>query len=364
MAMWTISNRFPNLPSKIQKLNEKNIRLVNNYDFLRVFAALCIIYSHSYELLNLKNKEVLIELTNGKINFSFIGLSIFFSISGYLIAKSADCSPSIINYIWKRFLRIQPLLIVLCILTIFFAGIFYTSISAKEYFSNIQTWTYFRNIFPMFGIQFSLPGVFESALRPNEINGSLWTLIVEERLYILMIFPLLLRNNTKNYFLIFMLFLNLFYLIHFSIFSEKLISYFNESSFFYALIFLNASALYHLKINFSGRLRLYIPVSFILFLFAFYFSSLGFLYFYSIPVLVNSFACVKGCLNRFGKYGDFTYGIYIFSFPVQQILIVSNIGELQPLQIFIFTLLIVVPIATLTWNLIEKPCLKLKHKLQ
>lgn len=96
-------------------------RLNNNYDFLRVFAALCITLTHSYNLLQQSELEPLMKFSGQRVDFSFIGLSIFFSVSGYLVAKSAITSPSFKNYVWKRFLRIQPLLIVVCILSVLFS---------------------------------------------------------------------------------------------------------------------------------------------------------------------------------------------------------------------------------------------------
>jgi peptidoglycan/LPS O-acetylase OafA/YrhL len=97
-------------------------RFQNNYDFLRIFAAFCIIFFHSFALLGKSAEDPLFQLSGGQVHFSFVGLSIFFCISGYLIAKSAVKSPTVINYFWKRLLRIQPLLLVTCFFTIFLLG--------------------------------------------------------------------------------------------------------------------------------------------------------------------------------------------------------------------------------------------------
>ena len=109
-------------------------RFQNNYDFLRIFAALTIIFFHSFALLLKTKQEPLVRLSGGRINFSFIGLSIFFCISGYLIARSAVRSPTLGNYLWKRLLRIQPLLILTCFLTVFILGPFVTEISLSQIF--------------------------------------------------------------------------------------------------------------------------------------------------------------------------------------------------------------------------------------
>ncbi len=336
-----------------------NERFQNNYDFLRLFAACSIIFYHSFSLLRKTHEEPLYELTNGRINFGFIGLSIFFCISGYLIAKSAVKSPTIINYLWKRLLRVQPLLIITCILTVFIC-VFFTNLSAKDYFSNGNTWSYFRNIMPVFGLQFTLPGVFIHNVAENGVNGSLWTLILEERLYLVMCIVFLLKKEYSHYFVLFILILNVFYLTNRFMFDGEMMTYFSGLPFFYALLFLNSAALYSLNIRFSKSLFLFIAFGLAVFIIAIILPALDFLYFFSLPVLVNTLAQIKGIANYAGKYGDFTYGVYVFSFPVQQMFIAAGIVGLDPYVLFLFTLLIVFPMAILSWNLVEKRFLGLK----
>jgi peptidoglycan/LPS O-acetylase OafA/YrhL len=334
-------------------------RFQNNYDFLRLFAAFSIIFYHSFSLLHQAGSEPLMQLTKGRLNFSLIGLSIFFCISGFLIAKSAARSPGVVNYLWKRFLRIQPLLIVTCILTVFIC-VFFSNLSAKDYFSNRHTWSYFRNIMPVFGLQFTLPGVFVHNIAEHGVNGSLWTLILEERLYILMSIIFLLRKKYKSYIVLFIAVLNFFYLANRFFFDGEMVRYFTSLPFFYALLFLNSAALYFLKINFSNSLFFFVSFSLVAFITGVLFPSLNFLYFFSIPVLVNSVAQIKGITNHAGKYGDFTYGIYVFSFPVQQMFIAAGVVKENPFALFLYTIVIVFPMAVLSWNLVEKKCLKLK----
>lgn len=336
---------------------QQNERLHNNYDFLRVFAALSITFTHSYNLLKQDADEVLMILTNQKIDFSFVGLCIFFSISGYLIAKSAVTSPSFKNYLWKRFLRIQPLLVVVCILSVFILGPMFTSFNTVDYFKNINAYTYFRNVMPLFGIQFGLPEVFNNNIAEPGINGSMWTLVVEERLYLIIGLLFLLKGNKKKWFAYFVGILNFVWLIHNVFFNHHLIEYLNGAHIFYALIFLNASCFYLLNINFNIKPLLFLfgaPVI----LFLAQFSSLNeSIQVITIPLLVFAFAHVKAVTNHIGKYGDFTYGIYIFSFPVQQILIALKLVNNNPLLLFFFTLLIVIPMAILSWHLVEKKML-------
>ncbi len=333
-------------------------RFQNNYDFLRIFAALCIIFFHSFGLLGKIKNEPLFEFTKGQINFSFIGLSIFFCISGYLIAKSAVKSPTVKNYLWKRLLRIQPLLIVTCFLTVFLLGLFLTQLSITNYFSDFQTYSYFRNVLPVFGLQFTLPGVFVHNLGDKGVNGSLWTLIVEERLYLLAAVIFLYRKDKAWYLFFLIVLVNIVFIINRFFFYGEMIPYLSGAAFFYSLLFLNSAALYLIKFDFSKHLVLIIVMSTLCFFMGIVFPLLDIIYIFSIPLLINSLAKIKGPTNYFGKYGDFTYGTYVFSFPVQQVLITKGISN--PYLLFLFTLLIVFPMAVLSWNLIEKQFLKLK----
>ena len=338
-------------------------RLNNNYDFLRIFAALCITLTHSYNLILKNEDEPLMMITGNHFDFSFVGLSIFFSISGYLIAKSATTSSSFKNYIWKRFLRIQPMLVVRCLLSVFLIGPVFSSLNVNEYFREKNTYTYFRNTMPLFGIQFTLPQVFTNNIAENGVNGSLWTLIVEERLYLLLGLLFLFKSYSKKILLSLILILNILYFLHFVFFNENLIKYFNDSHVFYALIFLNASALFLLDLDFSKYLKSgLIFTGIISLLILSVFSSLEkSIHVILLPVIVNLIAHLKGFTNKAGRYGDFTYGIYAFSFPVQQILIATKIIKDKPLNLFFLTLLIVIPIAILTWHLMEKKMLVLKN---
>jgi peptidoglycan/LPS O-acetylase OafA/YrhL len=146
------------------------------------------------------------------------------------------------------------------------------------------------------------------------------------------------------------------------LFSGEILPYLSTAGFYYALLFLNSACLYLLRFRFRKNQFLVISVSFICVLIGIVFPRLNLVFFFALPVLVNSIARIKGKLNFAGKYGDFTYGTYVFSFPVQQILIAK--GIINPYYLFGITIIIVFPLAILSWNLIEYPFLKLKHKVK
>jgi len=334
-------------------------RQQNNYNILRLLAAIFITFSHSFDLLKLSEKEPLNQISSQTIQFSFIGLCIFFSCSGYLIAKSACTSFSFKNYIWKRFLRIQPLLIVWCFIAIFIIGFLFTSLSSTNYFTNNDTWAYLKTIFPAWGIRFSLPQVFTNNIAENGVNGSLWSLVIEERLYLLIALVFLFRSAAKTFFISIIVLLNVVYYVSTVSLQGQLLYNLNTSSSFYSMVFLNASLLYFLRIEFSKSISALLFCSFILLVGSFF--GLEFLKVITIPVFIIAVSQIKSITNRVGKYGDFTYGIYIFSFPTQQILIANKCVS-NPFVLFFSTLLIVLPLAIISWHLLEKRMMRLKNK--
>lgn len=60
---------------------------------------------------------------------------------------------------------------------------------------------------------------------------------------------------------------------------------------------------------------------------------------------------------------DLSYGVYIYAFPMQQLLIVCGLRFLKPLVFFPVATLATLPMAALSWFLVEKPALSLKSRL-
>ncbi len=333
-------------------------RQKNNFDFLRLVAALCVTFAHSFNYSFPKFTEPLDTLTNGKLNFSYLGLCTFFSLSGYLIAKSVHSSSSLKHFFWKRLLRIQPLLIVVCLATVFLLGPLFTTLTLGEYFSSIHTWTYLRTVFPLTGVQFTLPGVF-TGYRETGVNGSLWTLVVEERLYLFIALIFFLTKIGKQTWFALTALTNLYFII--TLVAPKLaVVPVNYLTLFFILLFMNAASLYEMQINFQKNHFKLIGAALLFYVPSFLNPKLVFLQVLFLPVLVISIAYIKGWLNKAGKYGDFSYAIYVTSFPVQQMLCSIKILKENPYLQFSCTVAIVLPLAVLSWHFIEKKMLAYK----
>jgi len=156
----------------------------NNFTIIRLIAAITVIISHSYDVTGNALHEPLRRISKEYLVFSDIGLTAFFTISGYLVSKSLQNSNKISSFFAKRFLRIYPALIVVVVLTVFVIGPIFSQTSVQAYFSDSKTWLYLTTIGAL-RIRYILPGLFNSNnFFIKSVNASLWSITLELKLYI------------------------------------------------------------------------------------------------------------------------------------------------------------------------------------
>lgn len=150
----------------------------NNFHLLRLLAALAVIYGHAYPIVGASGGDIYLQLVGNKF-IGGVAVDVFFVISGLLIASSLERG-SLFRYAWARVLRIFPALVVCTALCAFVLGPMLTT--SGNYFGDVQAWRYFVNNASNWRTEYFLPGVFAS--HPDKaVNGSLWSLPVEFRLY-------------------------------------------------------------------------------------------------------------------------------------------------------------------------------------
>ncbi|MEZ4589036.1 MAG: acyltransferase [Gemmatimonadales bacterium] len=157
----------------------------NNFDLLRLAAALQVVVLHGYRHLEL-GTEGLPGLIHQVLGY-FPGVPIFFVISGFLIAGSWERSPDLKRYGRSRLLRIYPALWVAFVAALAIA-IFWGAIGAASLWSpRFWAWTVAQLSF----VQFYNPP-FLRDFGVGVINGSLWTIPVELAFYLAI--PILYRT--------------------------------------------------------------------------------------------------------------------------------------------------------------------------
>lgn len=329
----------------------------NNFTALRILFAWLVLYGHSFAITRQGVVDPLKSLFQGSTWIGEVAVSGFFAISGFLVAASF-ARRGFFDYAVSRMLRIYPALVVCVVLTVLVIGPLFTSLPVSDYFANAGTWDYLWNATLLQPIEWRLPGVFEE-LRRYAVNGSLWTLPVEVSCYILLavagVAGLLHSRPLTNLTIIALV---LYGSQHFS--DLPLIG-FREKWSRPAIFFLWGVAFYANRERFPlhGGLALVAAMTawFSLgeswFLLAFP-PTFGYLVFY--------LAYRSPFLNIDGRIGDISYGMYIYAWPAQQ-MVVSWFPAEGPYFNTALATLLVVPAALLSWHGLEKPALKLKGRL-
>ena len=332
----------------------------NNFNLIRFIAASLVLYSHCYPLaLGTGHADPLYHAVG--MSWGTISVDVFFITSGFLIAGSFFSKASVTAFVWARILRIYPALIVSLLFCVFVVGLAFTTLTAYDYLSDPKTHRFLtKNITLLSAIRYQLPGVFADLPYPNVVNGSLWTLPYEIKMYAcLAILGSALRylHARFGWRVLRLTFLG----VALTALAASLVNHFwpfasPEFIRLFSMFFLGVGFyVYRERIYLSSRL--FVVLLTILLLSAASQGSFFVAYSLSLPYMVFFAAYVaSGSIRRFNQVGDYSYGIYIYAFPVQQ-----SVAHLIP-GVSVTTMLVTALTATfvlsfLSWHVIEKKCL-------
>lgn len=337
----------------------------NNYNLIRILAALAVLFGHSFALL--KQPEPLGQDLG--ISLGSIAVDLFFIASGFLVTVSLLRRPSLRDYLLARALRIYPALLVVLLLTVFVLGALMTSLPLAAYYSHPQIYYYLHKCLSLVtGAAYYLPGVFETNPYKAAVNGSLWTMVYEVKMYIFLAIFWALCHISKKHGLLLFRCLILFAVAISGIFGlfQNFSKIENNPSYSLFFMFFSGAAYAVLKEKVQLSARLFWPLCIAL-LGSALLSSLALdtrafflVYQLSIAYILFYLAYVPaGLLRKYNALGDYSYGVYIYAFPVQQTLIALypgiSVTELTALAVTLTLLL-----ALLSWHLIEQRALTLK----
>lgn len=294
----------------------------------------------------------------GWLPLGALGVYIFFAISGYLVAQSWQSDPHPVRFLQRRVLRIFPGLIVCTVLSVVFLGPLLTSLPILDYLSHPATRGYFSNI--VLYITFHLPGVFETNRVANAVNGSLWSLPAEFSMYLALALFGLLRVPRLGWVALaigLMLLSGMWamrsqdMLVFYRTDLRQVVScgvYFwvGAASYRYGLkrIFSTTSVFLAIIawLCLSRWIEMFVVASWVF-----------------LPFLSLAFGLASNSwLSRLADY-DYSYGIYIYAFPVQQT--VAKLWPQMPIELYLaITFSATVALAAMSWHWIERPALRLK----
>ena len=153
----------------------------NAFDAIRLGAALLVLVSHAWVLTGRADAEPFAPLLGHVTDGGGLAVGVFFVLSGFLIARSAQVHPWR-DYVRARALRIYPAFAVVIVLQAFVLGPLVTRLPTAPYLTDPATWAGFARAL-MFSPPAGLPGVFTGVPAAGQVNGSLWTLRIEALCY-------------------------------------------------------------------------------------------------------------------------------------------------------------------------------------
>jgi peptidoglycan/LPS O-acetylase OafA/YrhL len=334
----------------------------NNFDLVRLLAAAAVVYGHSYLLQAPDGTTDWVHNALGFDGFGALGVYAFFLLSGMLVTASYDRQRSAPRFAALRIARLWPAVAIGSVVTVFIIGPLFTTLPLREYFASGATWANLDNFSTIvLKTRWVLPGVFEHNRLADDVCAPLWTLPLEVRCYLIVLITgmLGLLSSPRGVALAaalgsvaFVLRVHLPHL-QFGVRDFSDVSY--GYSFWPEPFFMLGMLLYgwRERVDINGLTALAFVMVFLVFR-----DTAG-----AQPLFYLAFAYgvlwvgTTSWLRRLVPRHDYSYGIYLYGFMVQQC-----IANIAPQLSHVMSLLVAAPLilicAALSWHFVERPVLK------
>ena len=340
----------------------------NNFHFLRLVLASMVVISHAFPLF--AGVEDPWQAYGAPFNTGQVCVMAFFVISGILVTRSAILSRSLLSFIIARIARLLPGAFVCSIWMAFVVGLIFTTLSISDYLSDGSVWSFLRRNMLLISIQYNLPGVFANNVYADAVNGSLWSLRVEIRMYIIIgaiVFLMRLKPRLLDY-------------LRYVLLVLAIVAYFRailppllpagilepKINWIYGYYFAAGAVLFCWERLVPRNLALAV-ILFSASLLTVNTPLLDPLMRLTLPYLVYCFAFYQSrSLGAPRGWPDISYGIYIYAFPVQQSVSALFIPRLDLgiVPLTLISLVVSYGLAILSWKLVEEPSLRRKRKIE
>jgi peptidoglycan/LPS O-acetylase OafA/YrhL len=325
----------------------------NNFNLLRMLAASAVLVSHAYPIaLGSGALEPLSSLL--QMSLGTLAVLSFFAISGFFISQSSDRRNGLIEFSVARILRVYPGLVLVLLLTVFFIGPIFTVQTQTSYFSKPETFLYFPRNLSLKWLQYDLPGVFQHNPYGPAINGSLWSLFYEVSCYgmvaVLGLIPPKGRNwafssflalYTAAYLLLKVLYRN-------GLDQSDLLANFHLLTlpFVIGMTFYRFRRFLPLNILVCATVCIVPVLTYGTFWFREIFVICWCYFIFYVGYLRSA------PLSVYNNFGDYSYGMYIYAFPFEQI-VAALWKDISPLTLISISFPATLAAAMLSWHFIE-----------
>lgn len=329
----------------------------NNFHLIRMLAAMLVLVSHSWPLTGTPSDPF--ERVVG-FSLGHLGVDVFFVVSGFLVTGSLFARPRLASFVIARARRLLPALAVAAFGVAFVLGPLVTGWPLVRYLTAWDTWRYAlqNSVTWPLGVCWTLPGVFAGNPGGPAVNGALWSLPWEITMYAMLVALGLaararrLPRATQD-----ALIVTVAGLATLGLAGNEILGWSHRFEIVQGLRF---TALFFT----AGALKAFehrVPLRGSWALAAFVGLVLSFLH-HGIPdalqpsllayVVLWCALVPAGVLRAYRRVGDYSYGLYLWQFPVQQCLVHAWPG-LTPFTLMLAALPITLGLAALSWHLVE-----------
>ena len=340
----------------------------NSFGLVRVVLALCVIVSHAWSIGGY-GFEPLTLATSG-ISLGLLAVTGFFCLSGLLVGVSAEKS-SAGSFLRRRSARILPGYWAALLMSGMAFGLAISLVRGLDLRNallspaNGSVRTYIVNNFPLSASQYNLGRVLDGMPYSSAINGSLWSLPYEFACYLLILviikWALTLRSTSPLLALLYLMTLVMAVLANkqgqiFVGVGIPVLGTLDSRLFFNLwLAFYSGALVGHLRDRIRVNLLMTTLSSVVVAL------SLPLGIFWPWGVVLMPLAIVgighhlPVQLRRIGESTDISYGLYLYGFPVSQLIVaIFDHNTLNAPLLAVTSVVCTIPVAYLSWHAIEK----------
>jgi peptidoglycan/LPS O-acetylase OafA/YrhL len=338
----------------------------NGFNLVRLIAASLVLMYHCFSLnpVHPNTPDPLTYILAPVTNIGTIAVGVFFMISGIFISRSWMHDPHLPRFFLRRIARIMPALFVCVMLTTTVAVIFFSDSGASGLFSS-GPWHYIFGNTVLHGLRTAVPPAelkIPAVLGGQDLNGPLWTLLWEGRMYVMLA---LIGAAAAMPMRIWLMVTSIFLLIATGLWPKVAAGYIWGLEMWPQ--FLTGILLFTIASQVRiGARQLICTLAL---------AALGWtqwtintstgLTFFGASLICAAAALWLGSARFQGKAffqkHDYSYGVYIYHWPII-LMLKTAIPSLNEITMLLATLLIVLPLAMLSWHWVESPVLHFMRK--
>ncbi len=338
----------------------------NNFNLIRIAAALAVLVSHSFILTMGRRAGRPLRAQTG-MEIGDIAVDVFFITSGFLVTGSLLTRQRTLEFVWARVLRIYPALLLTVFATVFVLGPLFTTLPLSAYLSDSSTYGYLAKCSTLFGgISIQLPGVFDDNPHRSFVNMSLWTLPYEVWMYAFLAagwFALLVTRQSR------VKALTIGVIIYAAlsgscVLGSRCFHWFPDSDFARLSFMFFTGATYCVLKEHITLSRPLFWLLLVMLLLSFWDRRLfSGVYVLSLAYIVLFLAYIpSGFIRQYNHLGDYSYGMYIYAYPIQQS-VAALVPGVSALSMIVISAVPTIVFAVMSWHFLERRALALKGTL-